>query len=73
MKRLVIASAVALGLFAGSWVWVYGAASDTRCFILYPDLPEGSTYSAQGGLWPPGTKCEYELPNGREETRSGFP
>lgn len=73
MKRFLIASGLALALLAGSWVWVYGASVDARCLDLYRNLPEGSAFRAEGGLWPPGTKCVYELPNGRKERRSAFP
>ena len=71
MVRLL---AITLGLLATAtviWVWVYGLGTD--CFSLYPNAPEGTVAHDEGGLWPPGTKCGYELPNGREETRSSFP
>ena len=73
MKRVAISAVVALAVIVFGWVWVFGAGDDTTCLDLYPSLPEGSAFHAPGKLWPPGTKCVYELPNGREETRSTFP
>ncbi len=73
MKRVVIGLSVALVTIALSWTWVFGASGDNACLELYPNLPEGSAFHNKGKLWPPGTKCVYELPNRREETRSTFP
>jgi len=73
VKRLVAGVATALVAIALGWVWIYGASGETACLDLYPDLPEGSAFHQAAKLWPPGTKCVYELPNGREETRSTFP
>ena len=73
MKRLVVGACVALVVVVVGWVWIFGASGDTACTDTYPDLPEGSAFHTTGKLWPPGTKCVYELPNGREETRTTFP
>lgn len=73
MRRVVITLSVALVAIALGWTWVFGASGDTACADLYPDLPEGSAFHNVGKAWPPGTKCVYELPNGREETRTTFP
>ena len=55
-----------------AWTWIFGLSGDS-CFDIYPRLPEGSSFRTEGKLWPPGTKCVYELPNGRVERRSTFP
>ena len=39
--------------------------------MQYVNLPEGSSYHSEVGLWPPGGKCVYELPSGDVTTRAG--
>jgi len=73
VKCAVTGVAAALIVIAFGWVWVFGASGDTACLDLYSDLPEGSAFHAEAKLWPPGTKCVYELPGGRTETRNTFP
>jgi hypothetical protein len=73
VKRLVVILFVMLMATVLGWIWVYGASGDTACIELYPDLPEGTAFQQTEELWPPGTKCVYELPDGREERRSRFP
>jgi hypothetical protein len=70
---LAVTVSVAFVAIVVGWVWVFGASGDTACLDAYPDLPEGSAFHEEAKLWPPGTKCVYELPNGRDETRSTFP
>ena len=73
MRRAVAGVAAVLIVVALGWWWVFGVTGDTACVDLYPNLPEGSAYHEDVTLWPPGIECVYELPNGREETRSRFP
>ena len=56
-----------------TWAWIFGLSGDTTCIDIYPRLPEGSFSRTEGKLWPPGTKCVYELPSGRVERRTTFP
>jgi hypothetical protein len=73
MKRLLAILPVTLFAAVLVWIWVFGASGDTACFELYENLPERSAFHQPAELWPPGTKCVYELPDGSEERRSRFP
>jgi hypothetical protein len=53
--------------FAGTWV--FGAYSDISCIDAFRDVPEGTAIQDKPGVWPPGGKCGYELPNGNTTTR----
>jgi hypothetical protein len=69
---VLTATLVSLALvFAGTWL--VGGYSDTECFELYADLPELAQVDKEVRLWPPGTKCHYQLPNGTEQSRSHLP
>ena len=57
--------------FAGTWL--AGGYSDSECVALYPNVPELTAVSEKVGLWPSGAKCDYELPNGTEVSRSRAP
>ncbi len=72
LRRLLVAFAVAAVVYGVGTVWVYGDPSDTACGFLDPHLPELSEARRDPGLWPPGTKCEYTLPDGRKVTRHSF-
>jgi hypothetical protein len=50
--------------------WVFGQYSDTACIDVFHDLPEGSAFHDEPGLWPPGGQCSYELPSGATTTRN---
>lgn len=73
LRRLLVAVAVAGAIYGVGTAWVYGQPSDTACEFLYPSLPERSEARRDPGLWPPGTKCEYTLPDGQKVTRNSFP
>ncbi len=73
LRRLVVTLAAAGAIYGVGAVWVYGQPSDTACELLYADLPERSKARRDPGLWPPGTKCEYTLPDGQTATRHSFP
>jgi hypothetical protein len=66
---LTVALGVILLAFAGTWV--YGEVSDTQCYGSLRAVPEGTAFHEEAGLWPPGGKCVFELPNGRERVEAG--
>lgn len=70
LKRLLVITVVSVAVIASAWTWVFGT---TDCLEIYPGLPEGSAFHNEGKLWPPGTRCVYELPTGRHEERTAFP
>jgi hypothetical protein len=68
--------ALALGVLALVFVftWVFGQYSDVACVDAFPGVPEGTAIQDKPGVWPPGGKCNYELPNGATVTRDrGLP
>jgi hypothetical protein len=69
--RAGIGIAASVLLLGFAWTWLWGGYSDTWCIEKYENLPEGSAFHSEVGLWPPGGKCVYELPSGDVTRRAG--
>lgn len=53
--------AVAAALAIGGWLAALPQAENDACVA---SAPEGTAIRASRSLWPPGTRCRYDLPDG---------
>lgn len=66
LVRVAIPIAIVLSVAGLVFVWIGpGAISEDRC--LYTGKPDGTAVGMQVSLFPPGTECVYDLPNGEQE------